>query len=223
MNSIFDEVKKVLEERSKSYGDASEMHQLIADYWATYLDKDISSSDVAVMMALFKIARSSFGGNADTADDLKDAIGYMGFAAEFRGSEEGEGLFDPSILGFEREDIENMPTLEEVFVTPSAEWQEKQEQVEEGQKANSEDDEEPSFYYSKVLEDFYRRSEELTREISEMSEYAKKASQSVSPVVDIDGVPHVDNGNGLVEIEEKYRKSNFEDHLDNVSEQNRGV
>lgn len=203
MNSIFDEVKQVLKERSQSYGDASEMHQLIADYWTTYLDKDISASDVAVMMALFKVARSSFGSNADTADDLKDAIGYMGFAAEFRGDEE-EDLFDPSILGFEREDIENMPTLEEVFVTPSKEWVEKAEKAEKAEEA---------------LDNFYKRNEELAELVAKFGEYAKKFAH----FVDIDGVPHVDNGNGFVEVDKKCRKSNFEDHLDNVSERNRGV
>lgn len=215
MNPIFDEVKKTLQERKNAYGDASEMHQLIADYWSTYLDKDLSASDVAVMMTLFKIARSSFGDNLATADDLKDAIGYMGFAAEFRGDEAEENLFDPSILGFEREDIENMPTLEEVFVTPSEEWEEKNEQ-----EAKSE--EEPIFN-SELLDNFYARNNEISKKIAEFGEYAKKFAQSTPSVVDIDGAPHVDNGNGFVEVEEKYRKSNFEDHLDNVSEQNRGI
>lgn len=217
MNPIFDEVKKTLQERQSAYGDASEMHQLIADYWSTYLDKDISASDVAVMMTLFKIARSSFGDNLETADDLKDAIGYMGFAAEFRGDEASEDLFDPSILGFDREDIENMPTLDEVFVTPPEEWQEKNEQESKGKH------EEPSIFNSEFLDNFYSRNKELAASIAKMGEYARKLVEHTPDVVDIDGAPHVDNGNGFVEIEEKYRKSNFEDHLDNVSEQNRGI
>lgn len=210
MNSIFDEVKKTLEERKNAYGDASEMHHLIADYWSTYLDKDLSASDVAVMMTLFKIARSSFGDNFDTADDLKDAIGYMGFAAEFRG-DEAEELFDPRILGFEREDIENMPTLEEVFVTPSKEWQE------------SESEEVSSVVDSEALKEFYARSEEISEKISQVRDYMSKLSGEVPRVIDVDGAPHVDNGNGFVEVEEKYRKSNFEYHLDNVSERNREI
>lgn len=219
MNPIFDEVKRTLQERANAYGDASEMHQLIAEYWGTYLDKDISASDVAVMMTLFKIARSSYGDSLETADDLKDAIGYMGFAAEFRGEEASEDLFDPSILGFEREDIENMPTLEEVFVTPSEEWQEKKHEEQEDKGKH----EEPSIFNSELLDNFYRRNRELAKVLSDIGESAKKFAENVPQVVEVDGKPHIDNGNGFVEIEEKYRKSNFEDHLDNVSEQNSGV
>lgn len=218
MNPIFDEVKRTLQERAHAYGDASEMHQLIAEYWGTYLDKDISASDVAVMMTLFKIARSSYGDSLETADDLKDAIGYMGFAAEFRGEEASEDLFDPSILGFDREDIENMPTLEEVFVTPSKEWQEKKEEQEDKGKH-----EEPSIFNSELLDNFYRRNRELAETLAEIGEQTKKFAGATMKIIDFDGKPHIDNGNGFVEIEEKYRKSNFEDHLDNVSEQNRGV
>lgn len=78
-----DKLKDILAEREEAYGDPREMHELIAEYWSTYLEDDIDAKDVAIMMTLFKIARSSHGDNEKTADDLLDGLGYLSFAEEF--------------------------------------------------------------------------------------------------------------------------------------------
>lgn len=81
---ILGEVGLILGERSSDYGDYNDMLGLISDYWSLYLGDDLSEDDVAVMMLLFKIARSSVGDNDKTADDLKDGIGYLAMAADLR-------------------------------------------------------------------------------------------------------------------------------------------
>ena len=69
-------------DRESDYGHPSENMQTIADFWMVYLCKrgiissDITSRDVAVMMALLKVAR--LGHDLDNRDSLVDAIGYLG-------------------------------------------------------------------------------------------------------------------------------------------------
>ena len=70
-------------ERQDTYGNPEDSFTLIADYWNTYLvntkvDIDatpLDSSDVAIMMTLFKIAR--MGGQKWHADNAVDACGYL--------------------------------------------------------------------------------------------------------------------------------------------------
>ena len=64
-------------ERQNTYGDPEDSFELIAQYWSTYLDDDISAKDVAMMMVLFKIAR--IAGSSDE-DSFRDAAGYLGIA-----------------------------------------------------------------------------------------------------------------------------------------------
>ena len=78
--SILDEAKKTINgERQDSYGNPEDSFMLIADYWSTYLDKELSASDVAIMMVLFKIARQQ---NQHKRDNLVDAAGYLGILGD---------------------------------------------------------------------------------------------------------------------------------------------
>lgn len=84
-----DKIRKVVAEREGNYADPLEMFQKIADMWNAYIfdgaDAEIiQPSDVATMMTLFKIARSTNGENSSTADDLLDAVGYSAFASDLR-------------------------------------------------------------------------------------------------------------------------------------------
>ena len=54
-----------------------------AEFWTTYIGHPISSEDVAIMMALLKIARIR-SGNYKT-DSFIDGVGYLSLAAEIAG------------------------------------------------------------------------------------------------------------------------------------------
>lgn len=90
MREILQQSLDIIDNRKADYGNPGDMFALIARYWNTYLDSHqktaggLAGSDVAEMMALFKIARASHGENAKTADDLIDAVGYMSFASGLR-------------------------------------------------------------------------------------------------------------------------------------------
>ena len=94
---VLGDVSQILSDREKDYHHYEDMLLLISEYWSTYLTSvldesvEISGSEVATMMALFKIARSSVGGGEKTADDMKDALGYMAMSSAVR-VWEAEGL-----------------------------------------------------------------------------------------------------------------------------------
>ena len=83
---ILDSAKKcVCEDRNGQYGEPEDSFKNIAQYWEIYIrhncvgtgaDVCVTPADVAMMMALFKIARIE---TADTAiaDSYVDAIGYI--------------------------------------------------------------------------------------------------------------------------------------------------
>lgn len=87
---------KVLEEateiinggRQDVYGCPEISFSLIAKYWRTYLQHkknlEITPSDVAMMMTLFKIAREA---NQHKRDNIVDAAGYLGIYADMQGEE----------------------------------------------------------------------------------------------------------------------------------------
>jgi hypothetical protein len=71
-------------ERQAHYGKPSENFQVIADMWATYLNHELTPSDVCHMMALLKIARLRNGPHKDSS---VDGAGYLALGAELgRGS-----------------------------------------------------------------------------------------------------------------------------------------
>lgn len=67
-------------QREQDYGHAEDSFQEIADFWKAYKCVDFSPKDVAIMMALMKIARIKTG--HDKEDSYVDACGYMALAAE---------------------------------------------------------------------------------------------------------------------------------------------
>ena len=75
----------VSEDRHKKYGDKLINHQNIANLWTAYVHNKncklvFKPKDVAIMMALLKIARTQAG--EDNDDNYIDACGYMGIAGE---------------------------------------------------------------------------------------------------------------------------------------------
>lgn len=73
-------------DRHKTHGDARENHQNIADLWTAYLGgQEITARDVALMMALVKIARTKTG--THNVDDYRDLLGYGAIAGELAEAE----------------------------------------------------------------------------------------------------------------------------------------
>lgn len=75
----------VCKSREEQYGSPEDSFGMISKLWSIYLDREILQKDVAVMMALLKIAR--IAGGRFKADSYVDAIGYMACAGEIAGKE----------------------------------------------------------------------------------------------------------------------------------------
>lgn len=79
-------------DREDTHGDKLINHQKIATLWNAYLtirkypDDDLGPHDVALMMALLKVARTQLGDF--NIDDYQDLAGYAGCAGEIRGRTE---------------------------------------------------------------------------------------------------------------------------------------
>lgn len=81
---ILDAAKKIVTgDREKQYGKPEDNFAVIAEFWTTYTGYPVSSEDVAVMMALLKIARIRSGNYK--ADSFVDGVGYLSLAAEIAG------------------------------------------------------------------------------------------------------------------------------------------
>ena len=72
--NLFVHCQHILNERNAQYGDKS--FERIAKLWNIYLEdkKELSSSDVAMMMVLFKLVREW---NDYKLDNIVDAINYL--------------------------------------------------------------------------------------------------------------------------------------------------
>ena len=83
MNSIevLREAEKIA--RKQEIGVPEENFAGIADMWGAYLDKEITSVDVAMMMALLKIVRIKAGTTTD--DSFIDLACYSAYAGEIAG------------------------------------------------------------------------------------------------------------------------------------------
>lgn len=66
--------------RQEDYGSPEDNFKLIGDLWSAYTGADISAKDVAVMMALLKIARIKTG--IGTMDSFVDLAGYAACGGE---------------------------------------------------------------------------------------------------------------------------------------------
>jgi len=79
-------IQLVNEKREGTHGNAFKNHSQIADLWSVFLDEklkpftEITASDVAVMMCLLKISRSTMGNF--NIDDFVDGAAYMAIAGE---------------------------------------------------------------------------------------------------------------------------------------------
>ena len=73
-DTILDTAKRVTaQDRGLDYGHPSINHKRTANFWSTYLDRDITPEDVCMMNILQKVSR---GMNTLTEDTLVDIAGY---------------------------------------------------------------------------------------------------------------------------------------------------
>jgi hypothetical protein len=78
---ILDKAKEcVCGQREQDYGSPENNFGLIGALWSTYLGMLVTAADVAMMMALFKIARIKTG--TGTADSFVDLAGYAACGGE---------------------------------------------------------------------------------------------------------------------------------------------
>ena len=74
-------------DRNDSHGDAFKNHAEIAEFWNIFLDgklqpmANITAADVAIMMILLKISRSTQGEKFNI-DNYIDMVGYAAIAGE---------------------------------------------------------------------------------------------------------------------------------------------
>lgn len=86
-NDILDKAKAIINgERQGTYGNAEDNFASIAAFWSTYLNREISSTDVANMMILMKVARNSSGVYKD--DNYIDICGYAALGGEIAADKE---------------------------------------------------------------------------------------------------------------------------------------
>lgn len=73
-------IEIVTKNRNAEYGEPEQNFFLISAFWSEYLNIPVSSQDVAIMMALLKIARLK--ANKSHHDSMVDVAGYMACLAE---------------------------------------------------------------------------------------------------------------------------------------------
>lgn len=74
--------------REEDYGSPEDNFAVIAELWTAYTGTDVTPKDVAMMMALLKIARAKAGSKPDTYVDL---AGYAACGAEISAREQMRG------------------------------------------------------------------------------------------------------------------------------------
>ena len=85
-NDILEKAIEIVDgDRQEKYGDKGETHDKIAKLWEVWLKirkpGPLDRTDVATMMALMKVVRSTCGSYNE--DDYVDMVAYMSFAGEF--------------------------------------------------------------------------------------------------------------------------------------------
>ena len=79
-NDILKNAERIINgSREETYGTPEDSFTRIAKFWSAYLDKDITNTDVANMMCLFKLARIMGKYKFDSYVDL---AGYAAIAGE---------------------------------------------------------------------------------------------------------------------------------------------
>jgi hypothetical protein len=81
------EARAIIGDRQAEYGHPTDTMQRTARLWTAYLEIPVEAHQVAVLMALLKIARSM---DSDKADNWIDALGYVAIAAQ---TQEGDDLY----------------------------------------------------------------------------------------------------------------------------------
>ena len=71
-------------ERQSSYGPPTPFFTRTAALWSAYLGHTLTGKDVAMCMVLLKVAREA---NRHKRDNLLDAAGYIGLAADMEGGQ----------------------------------------------------------------------------------------------------------------------------------------
>ena len=77
---LSDASRLVSGDRAKAYGDKKILHDKIATMWSAYTDYDINAEQVAIMMAILKIARTTTG--SSSPDSYTDGAAYIAIAGE---------------------------------------------------------------------------------------------------------------------------------------------
>ena len=78
---ILTEANKIVNgARNEAYGTPEDNFKKIASYWSSYLGKEVSAHDVAIMMILLKVARTQSG--TGSMDNYIDIAGYAACAGE---------------------------------------------------------------------------------------------------------------------------------------------
>lgn len=85
-NDYLNEAKAIIQDRGLEYGHPSDNMARTASFWSCYLEMPITDYQVAMCMALVKIARSMETAKTDTYVDL---VAYASIAAQLH-TEENE-------------------------------------------------------------------------------------------------------------------------------------
>jgi hypothetical protein len=78
-SDFLNEAKAIIQDRGLEYGHPSDNMQRTAAFWSTYLEMPITDYQVAMCLALVKIARSMETGKVDTYIDLASYSAISGF------------------------------------------------------------------------------------------------------------------------------------------------
>ena len=96
-NILTDAIGCVCNDREVQYGDPEDNFYRIAKLWNAYLgDNVVDEVDVAMMMALLKVARAKTGRNK--ADNFVDLAGYAACAGEIALKGLREDSHNPELL-----------------------------------------------------------------------------------------------------------------------------
>ena len=77
---VLQAANEAVSRRNESYGQPEDNFSTIAELWSVYLRHEVQPFDVAMMMALLKIARAR--NDEYNEDNLVDLAGYAACAAE---------------------------------------------------------------------------------------------------------------------------------------------
>lgn len=91
LSEFFSRCTEHIVERANQY-DAPELNlKRIASMWTNFLKREVTAYEVAVMMAMLKLARLSQGYHQDT---IEDAAAYIALAELLKGTEEDDKKSD---------------------------------------------------------------------------------------------------------------------------------